>query len=300
MDASHPSPVFRRCHGSLPNTWSKPIIVTGGGGCDTNQLSVQNHVLRSARQHKEHLTTFAPSEYLDNDAEFVSGLDADDEFSPMDASSPVFRCCHGFPPNTWSKPIIVTGGGGCGSDADDEFSPMDASHPSPVFRRCHGSLPNTWSKPIIVTGGGGCETERIECALWPSLYPLTKWCESAISNNNCNLARNCHSTSNYIRKIIDYGLHFELFQYDRWLFKTASGAINTTQLLKSSPTQSLDMKSFSPTFWQWQHCFVLDTVDQYGLPDVFITLSPYEWSFLFPSWIERIRQQTGKGPTKLA
>jgi hypothetical protein len=61
------------------------------------------------------------------------------------------------------------------------------------------------------------------------------------------------------------------------------------------------MKSFSPTFWQWQHRFVIDAVDQYGLPDVFITLSrPYEWSFLFSSWIERIRQQTGKGPTKLA
>ena len=82
---------------------------------DTNQLSVQNHVLRSARQHKEHFLSFAPSEYLDNDAEFVSGSDADDEFSPMDAShpSPVFRRCHGSPPNTWSKLIIVTGGGGC-------------------------------------------------------------------------------------------------------------------------------------------------------------------------------------------
>ena len=101
--------------------------------------------------------------------------------------------------------------------------------------------------------------------------------------------------------IIYYGLHFELFQYDGWLFKTVSGAINTTQLLKCSPTHYLDMKSFSPTFWQWQHRFVIDAVDQYGLPDVFITLScPYEWSFLFPLWIERIRQQTGKGPTKLA
>ena len=75
---------------------------------DTNQLSVQNHVLRSARQHTEHFSSFAPNEYLDNDA--------DDEFSPMDAShpSPVFRRCHGSPPNTWSKPIIITGGGGCG------------------------------------------------------------------------------------------------------------------------------------------------------------------------------------------
>jgi hypothetical protein len=66
--------------------------------------------------------SFAPNEYLDNDAEFVSGSDAE----------------------------FVSG-----SDADDEFSTMDASHPSPVFCRCHGSPPNTWSKPIIVTGGGG-------------------------------------------------------------------------------------------------------------------------------------------------
>jgi hypothetical protein len=81
---------------------------------DTNQLSVQNHVLRLGREHKEHFSSFAPSEYLDNDAEFVSGSDADDKFSPMDASHPSPVFCHGSPPNTWGKPILVTGSGGCG------------------------------------------------------------------------------------------------------------------------------------------------------------------------------------------
>ncbi len=109
-------------------------------------------------------------------------------------------------------------------------------------------------------------------------------------------------TTKLTSEILDYALHFELvqFQYDRWLYKVVSGAINTARRLKCSPARALDTKLFSPTFWQWQHRFLLDAVDQFGLPDVFITLSPYEWSFPFPAWIEDVRLKTGNGPTNLA
>ena len=41
-------------------------------------------------------------------------------------------------------------------------------------------------------------------------------------------------------------------------------------------------------------------MDQFGLPDVFVTISPFEWSFPFPKWLQDVRIKTGKGPTELA
>ena len=70
--------------------------------------------------------------------------------------------------------------------------------------------------------------------------------------------------------------------------------------MKCSPARSLDTKAFSATYWQWQHRYILDAVAQFGLPDVFITISPFEWSFPFPKWLHDIREKTGKNPTELA
>lgn len=146
------------------------------------------------------------------------------------------------------------------------------------------------------------DTEGIECALWPNLYPYTAWCESIISDSGSRRSRKVSFITKLMSEIIDYGLHYDLlqFQYDRWLYKTVSGAINTARYLKCSPARSLDTKTFSATYWQWQYRYILDAVSQFGLPDIFITISPYEWSFPFPKWIEDIRVKTGKGPTELA
>ena len=35
-------------------------------------------------------------------------------------------------------------------------------------------------------------------------------------------------------------------------------------------------------------------------PSIFLTISPYEWSFPFPAWLEDMRGKTGHGPTKIA
>ena len=146
------------------------------------------------------------------------------------------------------------------------------------------------------------QTEAIECALWPSLHPYTAWCESAMSDGGSRLSRKVSFNAKLLSEVVDYALHFELlqFQYDRWLYKTLSGAINTARYLKCSPARSLHSKTFSPTYWDWQHRYVLDAVDQFGLPDVFITISPFKWSFPFSQWLEDIRLKTGKGPTELA
>ena len=72
----------------------------------------------------------------------------------------------------------------------------------------------------------------------------------------------------------------------------------------ASPTallhRALDTKPFSATYWQWQHRFVLDAVQQFGLPDAFITISPYGWSFPFAKWLSSAPSCTGMGPTQLA
>lgn len=141
----------------------------------------------------------------------------------------------------------------------------------------------------------------IECALWPSLYPFTEWCESSITDSGSRCSSKVSFNTKLFSEIVDYATSYELlqFQYDRWLYKTVSGAINTARMQHCSPARALDSKTFSATYWQWQHCYVLDAVDQFGLPDVFVTISPFEWSFPFPKWIEDIRLKTGKRPTDL-
>ena len=71
------------------------------------------------------------------------------------------------------------------------------------------------------------------------------------------------------------------WQYDREFYKVFSGAINSAHFANCSPARALNTKPFSPAYWQLQHRFLLDAAEQFGLPDAFITISRYEWSFPF-------------------
>jgi hypothetical protein len=110
------------------------------------------------------------------------------------------------------------------------------------------------------------DTRGIECALWPNLYPFSAWCESNISDSGSRLSMKVSFHTKLLSEILDYALHYDLlqFQYDRWLYKTVSGAISTTRFLKCSPARSLDTKTFSATYWQWQHRYLLDVVYKQG------------------------------------
>lgn len=145
-------------------------------------------------------------------------------------------------------------------------------------------------------------TRGIECALWPHLYPFTEWCDSMITGQHDRRSSKISFMTKVFSEIIDYATNYDLlcFQYDRWLFKTVSGAITSARQSMCSPARALDGKAFSPGYWQWQHRYLLDAVRQYGYPSLFITISPYEWSFPVPSWLDEIRQQTGSSPTMLA
>ena len=138
------------------------------------------------------------------------------------------------------------------------------------------------------------DTEGIECALWPNLFPYTSWCESVISDSGSRLSTKVSFITKLHSEIIDYGLHFELrqFQYDRWLCKTVTGAINTARRLKYSPARALDTKTFSSTYWQWQHRYILDAIRSARRFHHHV-FRPFKWSFPFPQWLQDIRQKTG-------
>ena len=66
-----------------------------------------------------------------------------------------------------------------------------------------------------------------------------------------------------------------------------------------TPNKALEDKTFSPEYWRWQHKLLLDAVRQFSSPSLFITISPFEWSFPFPQWLDNVRDLTGYGPTCL-
>ena len=102
--------------------------------------------------------------------------------------------------------------------------------------------------------------------------------------------------------IADYGLNHKLLHshYDLWLFKTVSGVITTGRQRLCSPARSLETKPFSPEYWKWQHRYLLDALAQHGPPSLFLTISPYEWTFPIPPWLSALRELTARGPTELA
>ena len=94
-----------------------------------------------------------------------------------------------------------------------------------------------------------------------------------------------------------YLLHYH---YDRWLFKTITGAFNSAKQAQCSPATALEAKTFSHQYWTNQHRYLIDAVRQFGFPSMFITISPFEWTFPFPLWLQHLRNQMGKAPTELA
>ena len=143
---------------------------------------------------------------------------------------------------------------------------------------------------------------EVETALWPHLYHKNTLCESFLEGEE---SRNSGKVS-FMRKITsavaDYATHYDLlhYHYDRWLLKTITGAINSAKKAQCLPTTSLEAKTLSHQYWANQHHYLVNAVRQFGFPSVFITISPFEWTFPFPPWFNNLRNERDKGPTKLA
>ena len=128
--------------------------------------------------------------------------------------------------------------------------------------------------------------------MWPAFYFRTDLCESILEGQNNRASGKMSFIHKILSPVVDYSIHYDLlqYQYDRWLFKTITGAVNTS---------NARTKSLSKTFCQHQHLFLIDAVHQYGFPSLFITISPYEWTFPFPPFIEHIHKTYGKDATEV-
>lgn len=146
------------------------------------------------------------------------------------------------------------------------------------------------------------QIKSIETAIWPLLYPYDRFCESRVADTG----RRESSKKAYMLKlnceIYDYCGTFSLlrFNYDRWLYKTVTGAVAAGHSRLCTPARALDGKAFSPTYWEWQHAFLVDVVHNFGYPHIFLTIRPYEWTFPKSPYVKDRMNHLGRGPTGLA
>ena len=169
------------------------------------------------------------------------------------------------------------------------------------------------------------ETVGLECAIWPYLYWETTMCESWVRSqdkrrlnrkkqafaddpssdesdpdsedeeapvkNSSSANEGCHQSAkaSYLAKvmgpILGYGANWDLFQfqYDLWMATTIGGAKNSAGI---STRAALSGKSLSPEYWRKFHMALVDLQEQIGLPQFFITVAPYEWSFPYHEWVQ--------------
>jgi len=85
--------------------------------------------------------------------------------------------------------------------------------------------------------------------------------------------------------VVGYGSDYELFQfvYDLWLFTTLGSSKNSV----AAPMRvALAGRPYSPEYWRTRHAALLDLQRQCGWPSLFITISPYEWTWPYHAWVE--------------
>ncbi|CAE8598256.1 unnamed protein product [Polarella glacialis] len=91
--------------------------------------------------------------------------------------------------------------------------------------------------------------------------------------------------------VIGYGSDFVLaqFVYDLWLWTTLGGARNAAGV---SMRAAMAGRTMSPEYWRTRHCGLIDLQRQVGLPTLFITIAPYEWSAPYHEWMLDEMQRT--------
>ncbi|CAJ1342196.1 unnamed protein product [Effrenium voratum] len=85
--------------------------------------------------------------------------------------------------------------------------------------------------------------------------------------------------------LLGYDGNFPLLQfaYDLGLW-TSLGSKRNLQL-RVPMRIMMRGEAFSPLYWRGVHLALLDLVRQVGLPQLFFTLAPYEWSFPYHDWV---------------
>ena len=144
-------------------------------------------------------------------------------------------------------------------------------------------------------------SDGLECAIWPILYM-----KDVLSDTNNNKKIKLHSfKSSFMVKlsscIMDYSHCYNLlqFMFDRWLYRTVSGAINAAKISHCSPNYALETKMFHPTYWKNHFNMLVDAIKQHGYPHLFVTINPYEWTFPTSNWLKERMELLKVTPTRL-
>ena len=72
------------------------------------------------------------------------------------------------------------------------------------------------------------------------------------------------------------------FVWDLWMWSGIGGARNASGL---RVREALASKPYSPEIWKANHMALVDLQKQIGWPALFITISPYEYSFPYHEWL---------------
>ena len=156
----------------------------------------------------------------------------------------------------------------------------------------------------------------IESAIFPQLYPLAKWCESyllAAEAWSAPFEHQAHAKAHkyasvkaaFVQKLLckipDYGASYTLlqFNFDRYLLShlKTRGEIAAENGVDGSYAEQ--DKHWTSQYWKNHHTVLIDVVHEHGYPDLFLTLSPYEWSMPWPMWITQAHEILGRGPSEL-
>ena len=154
------------------------------------------------------------------------------------------------------------------------------------------------------------ETVGLECAVWPHLYWRTDAAETYVRSTDKRRLRRepggrlreeeveeeaeqrwTHQSAkaSFLAKarsgLLGYGSDPQLlhFVWDLWMWSSLGGAKNASGI---GLREALSSKPFSPERWRTYHMALVDLQSQIGWPSLFITISPYEWSFPYALWLE--------------
>ena len=130
--------------------------------------------------------------------------------------------------------------------------------------------------------------DYVEMAVWPLLYVKENYCESILSGKTDRVSAKTSFHAKCLSAVVDFSQDYELLQYqfDRWLFKTVCGAVESGKRYKCTPRQSLESKAFCSSKWQNEHLLLIDATRQFDDPDLFITLTVGEWDFPKCKWLD--------------
>ena len=92
----------------------------------------------------------------------------------------------------------------------------------------------------------------VEAALWPNLYHQNSLCESFLEGQKTRKSGKVSFMTKITSAVSDYALHYDLlhYRYDRWLFKTITGAINSAKQAQCSPATALEARCLATSTGQ--------------------------------------------------